>query len=133
MIFFIFLSFSSFQCYKQKWHVLFFTCVNQVVCVLEYGLCNICTSNSEHLLSPNTSNFLHFSLYTSWVKYFGFPSKSKVLSPTGNNRFKKMVLIFYIKWNKIMSLFQKNFFCATDNVKIAPRLMQKFDFNNIWN
>ena len=45
------------------------------------------------LLIPNTSNFLCFSFSSLYVldrdNNYDFPSKSKVLSLTGNNRFKQ--------------------------------------------
>ena len=45
------------------------------------------------LLIPNTSNFLRFSFSSLYVldrdNNYDFPSKSKVLSLTGNNRFKQ--------------------------------------------
>ena len=59
------------------------------------NITGVCTSNSKHLVIPNTSNFLHLSLsYMPWVDYFGFLSKSKVLSFTGNNRLKQKWSLF---------------------------------------
>ena len=89
----------------------------------------------------NFEYFIHFSLFfTFWVEYFGFPSKSKVLSLTRNSRFKQRWSLFAkLNETKQCHFFQKNFFSAESSVKIVPRIVVKIkqqstpDFNNIQN
>ena len=88
----------------------------------------------------NFEYFIHFSLFfTFWVEYFGFPSKSKVLSLTRNSRFKQRWSLFAKLNETKCHFFQKNFFSVESSMKIVPRIVVEIkqqstpDFNNIQN